>query len=319
MDQVRLDLYLVEIFCCVYEHGNFSKAARALRISQPTISGHIKNLEDHVGLRLFDRLPRRIVPTRAGELLYQHGCMILKEKESAVRDLNKLRNCVEGTLLLHSSTTPGEYLLPKIIACFHSEHPSVAIELRISDSKLTCEQVLNGKAEIGVVGARMDMAGLEFRHLASDQMILVAPNTNEWRGVQSITLTDLARVPFLAREVGSGSRIAFEMRIGVTLDEFNIVACFGSTSAIKEALRANLGVSVLSLLSVRNEIDSGVFKFIDIVGMTPIERELFTVTNKSLTLSPIAEAFLSTIKRDTSLGQPAGKPGNRIRYAGTMS
>jgi DNA-binding transcriptional LysR family regulator len=301
MEHVRLELYLVELFCCVYEHRNFSKAAKKLRISQPTISGHIKNLEDHVGLKLFDRLPKRVVPTRAGEILYKHGCLILKEKDAAVRELNKLRNCIEGPLLIHSSTTPGEYLLPRIIAFFHSEHPDIAIEMRISDSSITCDEVLKGKAEIGIVGAKFDSVELQFCHLASDQMVLVAPNNDKWRNVQSITLSDLYEVPFLAREAGSGSRIAFETKVGINLDEFNIVGRLGSTSAIKEAIRANLGVSVLPLLSVKNELDSGVFKSIIIDGVDPIERELFTVINKSLTLSPIAEAFLSVLERDKAL------------------
>lgn len=309
MYQLRLDLYLVEIFCCVYEHSNFSRAAKKLRISQPTISGHIKNLEDHVGLKLFDRLPKRVVPTRAGELLYRHGCSILKEKESAIRGLNKLRNCIEGPLLIHSSTTPGEYLLPKIIASFHSEHPGIAIEVRISDSRITCNEVLKGKAEIGIVGAMFESKELEFCHLTSDQMVLVVPNNDKWRKVKSITPSALAKVPFLVREAGSGSRIAFEAEAGINLANFNIVGYLGSTSAIKEALRANLGVSVLSLLAVKNEIDSGVFKVIAIDGIDTIERDLYTVVNKSLTLSPIAESFLSLLERSKNIEKNNGTSG----------
>lgn len=297
MDYERLDLYLVEVFCCVYDHSNFSKAAKKLRISQPTISGHIKNLEDQVGLKLFDRLPKRIVPTRAGELLYSHGRLILREKQAAVRKLNRLRNCIEGPLLIHSSTTPGEYLLPKIIASFHNQYPQVPIEMRISDSKIACNEVLKGKAEIGIVGARVDSPELEFSHLASDQMVIVVPNNARWRNVQCIPLSTLAKTPFLAREVGSGSRSAFEREVGIDLNEFNIVGCLGSTNAIKEAIRANLGLSALSLLSVQEEIDNGIFKTVAIEGLKPIRRELFTVINKSLTLSPIAEAFLSVLKR----------------------
>lgn len=296
MDYERLDLYLVEIFCCVYDHSNFSKAAKKLRISQPTISGHIKNLEDQVGLRLFDRLPKRVVPTRAGELLYDHGRLILKEKEAAIRKLSKFRNCLEGPLLIHSSTTPGEYLLPKVIASFHDQYPNVPVEMRISDSKIACDEVLKGKAEIGVVGGKFDSDELEFHHLTSDHVVIVVPNNNKWRNVHCISLSTLAKTPFLAREEGSGSRSAFEKEIGSNLNDFNIVGCLGSANAIKEGIRANLGLSTLSLLSVQDEINSGVFKTIPIEGLKPIRRELFTVINKSLTLSPIAEAFLNVLK-----------------------
>jgi DNA-binding transcriptional LysR family regulator len=317
MNQIRLDLYLVEVFCYVYEHNNFSKAAEQLRISQPTISGHIKNLEDYVGMKLFNRLPRRVIPTRAGQLLYQHGRSILNEKEAAVRGLNKLRNCIEGSLIICSSTTPGEYLLPRIIASFHSKHPAVAVDLRISDSEVTCHEVLSGRVELGVVGAKVDGVGLEFHRFASDSMVLVAPNNDQWRTVKSITLGELAKVPFLAREAGSGSRIAFEKEIKHPLEKFNLVGYFGSTSAIKEALRANLGVSVLSHLSVKTEIESGVFKVVNIKGVNPIERELFTVLNKNLARSPVADAFLSVLgmgqKLNSGNGHSANHSGRKVQ------
>src|ERR1044072_8091964 len=282
MNQIRLDLNLIEEFCCFYEKCNFSKAAKQLGISQPTISGHIKNLEDHVGLKLFDRLPKRVVPTRVGELLYQHGRSILKEKVAAVRELDKLRNCIEGSLVIWSSTIPGEYLLPRIIASFHSKHPAVSIELQISDSEFTCHEVLNGRVELGVAGAKINGIGLDFSHFASDHLVLVVPNNDEWRTIDSITLEALAKRPFLAREHGSGSRLAFENEIGNKLQDFNVIGSFGSTSAIKEGIRANLGVSVLSLLSVRSEIENGAFKISNIEGVNPIKRELFSVVNRNL-------------------------------------
>src|SRR5215469_6804455 len=142
---MRLELSLIEVFCCVYEEGSFSKAALRLRCSQPTISGHIKNLEEHVAARLFDRLPRRIVPTRAGELLYKHGRIILNEKEAAIQELKRLLNRLEGTLSICSSTIPGDYLLPQLIAEFHSKLPAVRVEMRITDSKDVCSQVLGGR------------------------------------------------------------------------------------------------------------------------------------------------------------------------------
>jgi DNA-binding transcriptional LysR family regulator len=291
--RMRLDLSLVEIFCCVYEEGSFSKAAQRLRLSQPTISGHIKNLEQYIGAKLFDRLPRRIVPTRAGQLLYRHGRLILNEKEAAIQALKKFLNRIEGPLAISSSTIPGEYLLPQIIASFHHSFPKVRVELEIADSEAACRAVLDGKAELGFAGARLDACNLELRHFASDDLVLVAPNNNRWRRVKSITLDQLAGLPFLAREPGSGTRQAFEKKIGRSLDNFNLVGCFGSTGAIKEALKAGLGLSVLSLLAVKFEVKSGQLKIVEIEGIGPIQRDFFTVVNRSLTLSPIAEAFLA--------------------------
>jgi DNA-binding transcriptional LysR family regulator len=291
---MRLDLSLVEVFCCVYEERSFSRAAERLRLSQPTISGHIKNLESYIGAKLFDRLPRHVVPTRAGQILYRHGRAILDQKELAIQELSKLLNRVEGSLTLGSSTIPGEYLLPPLIASFHDRFPAVRVEVRISDSQAVCDQALNGKIEIGFVGAKLEGVGLDFRHFASDELVLIAPNNKEWRRIRSITLEELSKKPFLAREKGSGTRKSFESKIGRSLDEFNVVGCLGSTAAVKEAVKAGLGVSVVSSLAVKSEIASGAIKIVQIEGIGPIRREFFSVTNHRLTLSPIAELFLES-------------------------
>ncbi len=289
---MRLDLNLVEVFCSVYEEGSFSKAARKLRLSQPTISGHIKNLEDHIGGRLFDRLPRRIVPTSLGDLLYRRGRAILNEKEAALREIDKFLNRMEGVLSICASTIPGEYLLPALVAEFHSRFPAVNMEVRISDSEAACDQVLAGDVEIGFVGARLETIGLDFYRFASDELALVTPNDARWKDVESLTLDQLVSVPLLTREAGSGTRLAFEKRVARPLEEFNLVGSLGSTGAIKEAIKAGLGVSVVSLIAVRSELANGTLKTVNIAGIAPIRRDFFAVINKKLTLSPAAEAFL---------------------------
>ncbi|HKP86794.1 MAG TPA: selenium metabolism-associated LysR family transcriptional regulator [Blastocatellia bacterium] len=297
---MRLDLNLLEVFCSVYEEGSFSKTARKLRLSQPTISGHIKNLEDYLGTKLFDRLPRKVVPTRAGEILYRRGHAILNEKQGAIQELKKFLNRFEGSLTISASTIPGEYLMPRVIASFLKRFPAVTVELNISDSKAVSDDVLSGKAELGFAGAKREVIGAEFIHFASDELVLVAPNDGEWRAVESVSLKDLSLKPLLVREAGSGTRLIFEQRVGRASGEFNVAGYFGSTGAIKEAIRAGLGVSVLSNLAVKSEIESGVFKAISIKGLDPLSRDFFVVLNKHLTLSPIAEEFLNFV-----LDQPA--------------
>jgi DNA-binding transcriptional LysR family regulator len=298
---MRLDLNLLEVFCCVYKEGSFSRAAQKLRLSQPTVSGHIKNLEDYLGTKLFNRLPRQVVATRAGEILYRRGQIIMIEKESALQELKKFLNRIEGSLAICCSTIPGEYLMPQIVASFHERFPAVVIEMSVSDSQRVYDDVSSGKAELGFAGAKIETVGLEFRHFASDEVALVVPNNSEWRKVESISLDALAAKPMLVRETGSGTRLAFEKRVGRALGEFNVVGYLGSSNSIKEAMKAGLGVSVLSLLSVKSEIESGVFKPVAIEGVTALRRDFFAVFNKRLILSPIAGEFL-----DFVLHRPAG-------------
>jgi DNA-binding transcriptional LysR family regulator len=295
---MRLDLDLIEVFCCVYEEGSFSKAASRLYLSQPTISGHIKNLESYIDAKLFDRLPRNLVPTQAGRLLYRHGRVILDEKRAAIQELKKFLNRVEGSLRICASTIPGEYLLPQLIAAFHARFPAVRIEMRISDSESVCEEALIGKAEIGFAGAKVDSVGLEYNLLASDELVLIAPHNDEWRAIESVSLDRLAKMPFLAREVGSGTRLIFERKTGCSMNGFNIVGYLSSSNAIKEAVKAGLGAAVISNLAVRTELASGLVKTVRIEGVESLNRQFYTVVNRNLTLSPLAEEFLHFIFED---------------------
>lgn len=289
---MRLDLSLVEIFCRVAEEGSFSRAAEKLSLTQPTISGHIKSLEDYVGARLLDRLPRRNVLTQAGELLYKHGKAILNQKEAAIRELDRFLNRAEGSLKLCGSTIPGDYLLPEIIAFYHQHYPGVRVQLQILDSKGTCLEVLGGRAELGFVGGRFEAPGLAFRLLANDELVVVVPNDEQWQLRSSLTVSELSELPFLAREPGSGTRLGFERVIGRSLDDFNVVAHLGSTNAIKEALKSGLGVSVLSRLAVRAELASGALKTVELKGVQSLQREIFIVVNETLTMSALAERFV---------------------------
>ncbi len=302
---MRLDLSLVEVFCCVYEEGNISKAAVKLHVSQPTVSGHIKNLETYIGTKLFDRLPRRLAPTRAAQLLYRRGHAILKEKEAAMQDLERFLHRIEGRLVISGSNIPGEYILPQLVADFYTQFPAVKIELRISDPKVVCNEVLSGEAELGFSCSKIDTIGLEFRPFASGGMALVVPNNGAWKRARSVTPERLAAEPFLTRELGSGMRTAVEEKLGRTLDEFNVVATFGSNGAVKEAIKAGVGVAVVSLLSVKDELASGEMKTVEIEGINISPSDFYSVTNKKLTLSPVAETFLACAlepPRDANIG-----------------
>lgn len=302
---MRLDLNLIEIFCRVYEAGNISKAALTLRISQPTVSGHLKNLETYIGAKLFDRLPRRLAPTRAGQLLYRRGCSILKEKQAAMQDLERFLQRIEGVLQLSGSNIPGEYLLPPRIADFYAHFPAVRVELKVSDPKTVCNDVLSGEAELGFSCTKIATVGLEFRPFATGAIALVVPNNETWRRVRSISRARLAQEPFLARERGTGMRAMVEERIGHSLDDANVVGVFGSNSALKEALRAGMGVAIVSLFSVQHELARGELKTIAIEGLEMRAAAFFVVTNKSLTLSPIAETFLAAVLDNGRLARAA--------------
>ena len=298
---MQLDLRLLEIFCAVYEARSFSKAAEKLLISQPTVSEHIKNLEETLKVQLFDRLPRTIAPTQAARILYRHGEIILTQRQAALQELMAFLDRLEGPLKVSASTIPGEYLLPQLLVDFHSQFPRVDVDLSISDSQKVCHQVASGKADLGFVGARLDVLGVEYHPFASDQLVLVVPNDRQWQEVEQISMEDLLQEPFLARESGSGTRLSLERQLGFNLDRFNIRTILGSTNAVKEGLKAGLGVSVLSHLAVQTELAGGLLKTVRIEGSDSLRRDFFVVTHTRRTLSPIAESFLEFLNSQTEV------------------
>jgi DNA-binding transcriptional LysR family regulator len=291
-----MELRLVEIFCCVYEERSFSRAASRLGLSQPTVSGHVKTLESHFGCLLFDRL-REIEPTAAGKVLYRHGRRIKELRETMLQAMEGFLHRLEGELLVGASTIPGEYLLPVRIGRFHQVHPGVRVHVRIGDTREIVDRVQAGEVELGFVGAHLPRARLEFRRFASDELVLIAPPGRAW-AMDSLTLDELRKKPLLVREEGSGTRLVFEQRLrelGTGLDELNVVAELGSTTAIKEAVKRGLGASVLSAVAVEGELGGNWVKRIDVREIGTLRRDFFTVVSKDRDGSPLREAFLELV------------------------
>ena len=294
--EVTVDLRLLEVFCCVYDERSFSKAAKKLGLTQPTISGHIKSLESSLGTTLFDRLGRHIGVTSAGELLYRHGLQVVHLKRTTEEAMTRFLNRLEGDLHLGASSIPGEYLLPPAIGRFRNLYPQVRVSLEIHDTQEIIRRVKRGRVELGFVGARASHPVLEFQRFAEDELTLVTPQCLPWSAVgDEVQLAELKRLPLLVRERGSGSRMVLEARLyelGADLESFNIVAELGSTTAIVEAIRSRLGASILSNLSVHHEVESGQMRRLRILGTGPLVRSFYTVRNTQRIASPLAEVFL---------------------------
>ncbi|MCP3960430.1 MAG: LysR family transcriptional regulator [bacterium] len=297
-----MDLRLVEIFCCVYEEKSFSKAAERLGLTQPTISGHIKALEEYFEAPLFDRLGRAIGPTAAGDVLYEHGRRIVEMKRVTIEAMDCFFNRLEGRLRLGASTIPGEHILPAIIGRFREAYPRIQVSLAIHDTREIVDWVTRGEVELGFVGAQLANPRLEFREFTADRLMLVAPPTAFWEPYdQGISLDELRKAPLLLREPGSGTRMILEQRLfelGHRLDEFQVVAELGSTTAIKEAVKAGLGASFVSSLSVEDELKEGWMRRIPTRIAEELKRSFYRVTNVERSSSPLREAFLAYLSLD---------------------
>jgi DNA-binding transcriptional LysR family regulator len=293
-----MDLRQLEVFAGVYELRSFSRTAAVLRLTQSTVSEHVRLLEEELGTRLFDRLSRETVPTRAGELLYGYARQMLALRTEARQAVDQFLGQVTGTLLVGASTIPGEYVLPALIGRFRERHPRVAITLQISDTRGIVRAVLDGQVDAGVVGADPGTRGLEARVLMPDELVLVVPPGHRWNGRHEATLDELRAEPLIVRESGSGSRQALEAALetaGRSLGDMHVIAEMGSTSAIKQAVKAGVGVSIMSGRAAEDECRHGLLACVRLKDLS-VTRHFYVVTHAGRSRSPLCRAFLEFLE-----------------------
>src|SRR5574337_1711373 len=180
-----MDLHVLELFCRIVESGSFSKAADAMYLTQPTVSGHMKKLEKNAGVRLLDRLGHRATPTKAGALLYPYAKRILALRQEAQQAIDEFKGGLKGELILGASSIPGGYLLPPLIGPFRASYPDISVVLKVSYSKEIIEAVIEGVYEVGAVGAQFDDGRLDYRTFAEDEMVLIVPPSHPWASRRS--------------------------------------------------------------------------------------------------------------------------------------
>jgi DNA-binding transcriptional LysR family regulator len=293
-----MDLRRLEIFAKVAELGSFSRAAEALYLTQPTVSEHVRALEDELGVQLLDRLGRGAAATRAGALLLGYARRILALAAEARQAVDQFQGRMSGELIVGGSTIPGEYVLPGLMAEFRAKYPDVSITLLIGSSRQVATWLEEGRVEVGIVGARPASRALESRELMSDELVVVVGAGHGWATRRSVTLSDVRSEPMIVRERGSGSRDALEQalkRAGTDLGDFRVVAEMGSTQAIKQAVRAGVGIAIISQRAVDLECRANLVACLRIDDLT-ITRAFSIASSRERSRSPLAQAFLEFIE-----------------------
>jgi DNA-binding transcriptional LysR family regulator len=289
-----LDLHKLEIFYWVAEHKSFSQAAELLSLRQPTISAHVQELEAAVGGKLLYRIPGKVSLTPLGLMLAERAKHLLAFKREAVAAVEQFHGTLSGELWIGGSNIPGEYLLPQKLGAFTKKYPAIRPILRIGDSAGIVEDLLDGKVELGVVGTKKSDARLCFEKLWDDEMVLAVPKDHPWSQRPFVRVAELKSEKFISRERGSGTldslrRILSRGRRSAN-GVLNVAMELGSTEAIKEALMAGFGISILSRISIRHEIAEGSIVEVPIRGMT-MKRDFYQVYHRRRPLHPIAAAF----------------------------
>ena len=302
-DQASFDLRHLQSLCRVAELRNFSRAAEDLFLTQPTVSGHILALEKSLGVRLFDRAGREARLTKAGQILYQFASKTLRLRRDALNALSEFSQGIRGELCLGASTIPGEYILPKLLGDFKREHPHFVVGLKIADTQKIVQEVLKGDVEFGLIGAKIEHASLQYELFSKDKIVFIgAPGTSR-TARPKITLNELFQMPCILREEGSGTRMAVEKMLkktGKNLRHLREIVEMGSTASVKAAVRAGLGFAFISRTAVEEELAQGLVSEIQVENLEPILRQIYLVSHRGRTLSPMAVRFFRYLRKKKS-------------------
>jgi DNA-binding transcriptional LysR family regulator len=293
-----MDLWRLHIFCRVVELRSFSRAAKTVYLSQPTVSSHIKDLENHFECKLVDRLGRDVVPTKAGSLLYGYATRMIALKVEAENAIAEFQGKIRGHLTIGGSTIPAGYILPPLLGRFKESYPEVLVTLVQGDTEKIVRDTLHGNVELGIVGAKAQEVQLIQKKIIDDEMFLVVPQKHKWAGRRDVAMKEVLDEPFIMRELGSGTRKSIERvldKAGHAVGTLNVVAEMGSTEAIRQGIKAGVGVSILSECAVAEELAVKTLNKLKIQGFS-FKRAFYLTVHKQRTQSPLCRTFIDFLK-----------------------
>ena len=301
-----INFHQLLLFYTVARVKSFSRAAQELGVSQPAVSIQVQELERSLGTVLLNRKPRGVEATEAGRTVYEYAQRIFslaQEMQGAVDELQGLRR---GRLTLGASSTPGEFILPLIVAQFAQVHPGIQIELLIANTATTVDRVLRRELHMGVVGEVVeDETGELFTMpLIEDEVAFIASLRHPLAQREVLTLEEVATAGLVMRESGSATRAAVERCLHEAGVRPQIVAELGSNQAVKQATAAGLGIGAVSRYGVCTEVAAGTLLVLPVKGWR-CTRTFTTNYLKDRHLSPVQRAFLQFLKKMASDLAPA--------------
>lgn len=278
----------LNIFVSVMRLESITKAAEELHIAQPSVSLAISQLEDHYGQRLFDRIGRRIYPTEAGKALYEDALRIVSLYEDMEKKMGNPD--AHGTIRIGASITIGTCLLPRLSISYKEQFPGQNIQCTVARSLDIEAGILANTIDIGLIETQPEYDEIEAVPFMKDKMVAIVSAVHPLAMNSTTTLKELAHYPFLMREKGSAGRELLDGAYSLLQIPLNIVWESVSTEAIIQAVHADIGVAVLPELLIKEAVENGKVKQLDLI--TPLERNLYIIHHHSKNISLSMKRFM---------------------------
>jgi LysR family transcriptional regulator, low CO2-responsive transcriptional regulator len=280
----------LRVFSAVARHSSFVRAAEELGLTPPAVSMQIKELETEVGLPLFDRSSRKVSLTMVGEYVLAYTQRVLRAMRDAEDMVARFRGLRTGMLDVAMVST-AKYFLPRLLARFRDEHPGVEIRLHVGNNREEVVALMReGTVELAIMGRPPKNWPSRAEPFAMHPHVLVTSVEHPFARVERVPVSALLGEELIAREPGSGTRAALEEFMEAHQMTPRIVMQMSSNEAIKQAVMAGMGISLLSLHTIGLELDHGLIAAPETEGL-PVMRRWHVVHTQAKTLSPPAEAF----------------------------
>jgi len=280
----------------VYQNRSFSRASSELNLSQPSVSSHIRKLEDELGVQLFDRLGRQTLPTRQGDLLYSRARDIMEQLGGLRHDLAESQSEIEGIITVGACTIPGSYILPRYAAEFRRIHPGVFFRVDVQDSGKIATRVSSGELVMGIVDDRKSGKGLKCPFKFEDQLLLVTQP--DYLDTREISPAQLTKIPLILREEDSDSRKSMDrhhLLHRIQLKYLNVAAVLGTPDSVREAVKSGLGAAIISRYAVHDDLQAGLLEEITVKGVR-MRRSFYLITHPRRSLSARDNTFLEYLR-----------------------
>lgn len=292
---MSLNLHHLRVFAAVAEQRGFSRAAAALRLSQPAVSKAVRQLERQIGVPLVERAGRASRLTAAGEQLAARARELFGVEAAAEEELRALRGLEVGSLRVGASTTIATYMLPPILASFHEAHPAIVLRVVSANTRAITRSLLERRLDIALVEGPVEHPRIETSRWRSDELVVIAPPGHRLVSNRRVSAHELAPERFVVREQGSGTREVAERALA-KLGVHPVVALqLGSTEAVKQAVAAGLGMAIVSRYAAADQLALGRIALVRLRGVE-LGRTLAELRLEGRTPSAPAAAFVEYLR-----------------------
>lgn len=295
---LHLTLRQLKVFEAVARLSSFSRAAEALHLSQPAVSMQVRQLEEGVGLPLFEQLGKKIFLTEAGQEVFHYSRAVAGQLDEMEDVLSRMKGLDQGQLKITVVST-ANYFAPQLLAAFCQRHPKVAVRLDVTNREVLLQQLTNNETDMAIMGQPPEGRDLAAESFMENPLVVIASPRHALAGQARVPVRALAVETFLVREAGSGTRSAMERFFGEHGIALHTGMVMSTNEAIKQAVQAGMGLGIVSRHTVALELETRRLAILDVESF-PILRHWFVVHRQNKRLSPVAAGFKEFLLREAA-------------------